>query len=91
MKLLLALPVAVFTFLLPLITGVAVRATPNKFWLWFYAGIPLLFIVSVILFCAVEKPGTKKEYKRPVENDELFDHLFVNKNKKTKLFRRLAS
>jgi hypothetical protein len=92
MKFLLAAPVFVFAFLLPLITGLGgKKQAPYKFWLCFYTGIPVLIIVSIILFCLRGHTAKPTGNIPPVENDEIFDHLFLDKRASIRISRRLAA
>ena len=88
MKFLLAVPLLIFAFLLPLITGLMAKSSPYQFWLWFYTSIPLLFVAGVIVICLPAISRKKARKLRPVENEEIFDHLFIGKNKSYILFRR---
>jgi hypothetical protein len=88
MKFLLAVPLLIFAFFLPLITALMVKDSPYKFWLWFYISIPLLFVTNVIIICLPAISRKKVEKLNPVENEEIFDHLFIAKNKSYMLSRR---
>lgn len=88
MKLLLAVPVLLFAFLLPLITGLMVKDSPYRFWLCFYISIAPPPTVSVIIFCLAGWCRQKAGKLEPVENEEIFDHLFISKNKSYMLSRR---
>jgi hypothetical protein len=81
MKFLFAALLLIFAFLLPLITGLIVKDSPYKFWLWFYISIPLLFVTSVIIICLPGRSRKNVEKLNPVENEEIFDHLFIEKIK----------
>ncbi|MEP7373044.1 MAG: hypothetical protein ABI675_06600 [Chitinophagaceae bacterium] len=79
MKILLTLSLVTLAFLLPLVTGLIAQES----WLWFYISIPLALIAAFIFVCL---PGvsTKKTRKlSPVENEEIFNHLFIRKNRRT--------
>ena len=88
MKFLLAVPLLIFVFLLPLITGLIINDSPYKFWLWFYISIPLVFVTSVVILCLPDRSREKAGKVKPVENEEIFDHLFIGKNKSFILFHR---
>ena len=81
MKFLLAVPLLIFAFLLPLITGVMAENSTYKFWLWFYTSIPLLFVAGMIVICLPAISRKKARKLNPVENEEIFDHLFIGKKK----------
>jgi len=77
MEFVFALPLAFTPFIIPLITGLMAKNLGRKFWPWFFIGIPLPLIANIILLCLPDK--TKKIIElNVVENDELFDHLFIN-------------
>ena len=91
MKILLAVPLMIFAFFLPLITGLMVKDSPYKFGLWFYISIPLLFVTSVIILCQPGRSGKKAGKLSPVENEEIVDHLFVSKDRRSMLSRQLVN
>ncbi len=60
---------------------VAGRTGKNpRSWFWFSAGFPVIGLC--ILLCLREKPKKRVNALRAVENDELFDHLFINQHSK---------
>ena len=75
----LTLPIIILAFLLPMVTGLIAQ----KYWLWFFISIPLALVASFILVCRPGiSAGTKKTIS-PVQNDEIFDHLFIHKMQRT--------
>ena len=82
------LPILILAFLLPVITGLIAQET----WLWVYVSIPLALVTSFILVCLPGITWKKTGKLSPVENDEIFDHLFINKTQKTYInFRKSRS
>jgi MFS family permease len=76
-----ALSLVLTPFILPFITGLMAKYFGRKFWPWFFIGIPLPLIANILLLCLPDK--TKKIIElRAVENDEVFDHLFINAHPK---------
>jgi len=61
--------------LVPLVSGFMATCHQRSFWLWFIIGLLLPFISNLLLLLLPEKT-TKNIATTPVENDELFDHLF---------------
>ena len=47
-----------------------------RFWSWVATGIPVNIIIGTFFL----SKGKQKEIA-PVENEEIFDHLFIRKNK----------
>ena len=71
---LLAIP---FAFL----AGQMAKDKKRKFWPWFFFGMALPFMGYAFVFFL--KPANEKNKMEPVENENLFDHLFIEKiNKK---------
>jgi hypothetical protein len=75
----LTLPIFILAFLLPMATGLI----PQESWLWLYVSIPLALVASFLLICLPRIPPKKAGKLSPVENEEVFDHLFINKTQKT--------
>ncbi len=55
----------------------------QEYWLWFYISIPLALIASLILVCLPGMPAKTKGKLSQVENEEIFDHLFIHKTRRT--------
>ena len=80
MEVVLALPLLCIPFLIPFVTGQMAVSFGRKFWPWFFLGFPLPFIACIILLCLPDKKKKKiTEAIKAVENDEVFDHLFITK------------
>lgn len=75
----LTLPIVILAFLLPMATGLIAQES----WLWIYVSIPLALVASFILVCLPGITWKKTGQLLPVENEEIFDHLFINKAQKT--------
>jgi hypothetical protein len=73
------LPIIILAFLMPLATGLI----GQEHWLWFYVSIPLALVVSFILVCLPGIPAKTNGKLAAVENEEIFDHLFIHKTRKT--------
>jgi hypothetical protein len=73
------IPIIILAFLMPLATGLIAQ----DYWLWIYISIPLALIASFILVCLPGITAKKKGRLSPVENEEIFDHLFIHKTGKT--------
>lgn len=82
MEFLFALPLLILPFLLPLATGLMAKSFGRKFGLWFCISIPLPFIANVILLCLPDRSAQKVVRLKPVESEEVFDHLFVKKDRR---------
>ena len=78
------LPIIILAFLMPLATGLIAQ----EYWLWFYISIPLALIASFILVCLPGISAKTREKLSPVENEEIFDHLFIHKTRKTSITLR---
>lgn len=76
MEVVIALPLLVLPFFFPLLTGFMAKSLGRKFWPWFFLGIPLPFVASIILLCLPVKRKKSVPAVNPVTNEELFDHLF---------------
>jgi hypothetical protein len=70
-----ALSLILLASLVPLVSGFMATCYQRNFWLWFVIGLLLPFISNFLLLLLPEK-RTKHGNATPVENDELFDHLF---------------
>jgi len=75
----------VFALLLvfvPVISGLMAKSFGRKFWPWFFVGTFLPLVTNVILLCLPDKTKKKPMNLKAVENDEIFDHLFISKRSK---------
>jgi len=70
-----ALSLILLASLVPLVSGFMATCHQRSFWLWFVIGLLLPFISNFLLLLLPEKE-IKHATTAPVENDELFDHLF---------------
>jgi hypothetical protein len=73
------LPIFVLAFLMPLATGLIAQ----EHWLWLYISIPLFLIASFVLVCLPGPRPKRKGKLSAVENEEIFDHLFIPKTRRT--------
>jgi hypothetical protein len=78
------LPIIILAFLMPVATGIIAQQS----WLWIYVSIPLALIASFILVCLPGISAKTREKLMPVENEEIFDHLFIYKPRKTNITLR---
>lgn len=65
----------------PIITGIMAKNNGRNFWIWFLIAVPLPLIAAVILLFLPDK-SKEKRITKPVENDEIFNHLFNKKQEK---------
>lgn len=72
MEFLFLIPVILIPYVLPVIAGMMAQRFGRRFWFWFWVSSPLPGIVHVVLLCLPDKSKPQK----PVENHELFNHLF---------------
>ena len=70
-----ALSLILLASLVPLVSGFMATCYRRNFWLWFFIGLLLPFFSNLLLLLLPEKQ-TQQGETAPVENDELFDHLF---------------
>jgi hypothetical protein len=54
----------------------------KSYWAWFILGLFLPLVAMGILFCLPRKRKKHAPELRAVENDEIFDHLFIVKHPK---------
>lgn len=68
--------------LLPLLTGLMAKRSGQQFWCWFGISLLLPIVANLILMYF---PGTAQQEKKikAVENEELFDHLFISNYKRS--------
>ena len=72
-----ALSLILLASVVPLVSGFLATCYKRNFWLWFALGILLPFLSNLLLLLLPDKSNEKVATK-PVENDELFDFLFIN-------------
>jgi hypothetical protein len=85
MDYILTLPLLAFPVLLPLLAGMIAINFDRKFWVWFCLGFILPVIAHIILLCLRNPAGKTKKELIPVEDEHLFDHLFIKKDKRYSL------
>jgi len=54
----------------------------KRYWTWLVLGVFLPLVAIGILFCLPRKRKKQATELRAVENDEIFDHLFIAKHPK---------
>ncbi|MEQ1675583.1 MAG: hypothetical protein ABL876_02705 [Chitinophagaceae bacterium] len=64
------------------VSGQKAKRCGRKFWPWFFIGTALPFIANIILHYLPGKLKPVPGEVRPVENSELFDHLFITPGSK---------
>jgi len=79
-----ALSLILLASLVPLVSGFMATCYHRSFWLWFAIGLLLPFISNLLLLVLPEKK-MRSSSTVPVENEELFDHLFTGAVKHHKL------
>jgi hypothetical protein len=88
MKILVNSPLLIFSFQVLLLVAVIIKNINH--WHGFFINLPGYFIASgIILFLSVKTRGEAKKVK-PVENEEIFDHLFLDKKITSVQLRRSA-
>ena len=94
MEVIFAIPVILVTLCWPVITGLAALSFGRRFWFWFFVGIPLPLIATIIVLCLPDKrqkinPIVSNEMK-PVSNEEIFNYLIddavTNKTNKNEIY-----
>ncbi len=85
MKLLAAIPLIFLPLFFPLLTGFMAKSLGRKFWAWFWLGAALPFVADIILLCLPVKKNKKPAVIKPVESDQIFDHLFIDEQQKQKI------
>lgn len=78
MEIIFALPLLLLPTILPLLSGLMAKNFGRKFWPWFILGIPLPLIANIILLCLPDKSEKKHPELTAVENEDIYDHLFIN-------------
>jgi MFS family permease len=81
MELFLALPFLLIPLVFPFIAGVMAQDSGRSFRLWFWLAIPFPVITHIILLCLPDKTKKPVYAAVVVENDEVFDHLFIEESK----------
>ena len=79
MEVLFTLPLIFLPLFLPLLAGLMARNFGRKFWSWFLIGLALPLVANIILLCLPDKAHQEMAHLEPVRNDQLFDHLFIEK------------
>ena len=69
-------PLVILPMLMPVLAGMMASFYGRNFWVWLLISIPLPFIANLLILALPDL--SEKEQPRPVENDELFDHLFLS-------------
>ena len=78
MEVILALPILIIPLIFPFISGQMAKCYGRKFWPWFCIGMALPFIANIILLCLPDKSKQKPTVVKAVDNEKIFDHLFIN-------------
>jgi hypothetical protein len=74
MKLLYALQLLIIHFAVSLAIGIMTNNLDYQFFSWVAMGVPVVLIIGFFFI-----PGNKRKKTGPVENEEIFDHLFISK------------
>jgi hypothetical protein len=78
MEIVIALPFLIIPLFFPVVSGLMARGFGRKFWPWFFMGLFLPLIANIILLCLPDRSKPKQLLVGgPVENEQLFDHLFA--------------
>ncbi len=64
------------------VSGRKAKRSGRKFWPWFFIGTVLPFVATIILHYLPRKLKPVAAAVRAVENNELFDHLFITPGSK---------
>jgi hypothetical protein len=70
------------SFRVAFVTASLAEEIGKGYWTWFILGVFLPLIAIAILFCLPRKSRKRVTELRAVENDEIFDHLFIAKHSK---------
>jgi MFS family permease len=77
MEIFFEIPLLIIPLLMPFFAGQMAKQFGRKFWPWFFIGIVLPMIANIILLILPDKSKNFTALK-PVENEDIFDHLFIN-------------
>lgn len=66
----------------PILGGLMAKSFGRNFWVWFAISCFLPFISCFIIVCLPYKKREAKKLRLPVQNEELFDHLFEEQEQK---------
>lgn len=78
MKLLYIIQLLIIHLAVSLTIGIMTDNLNYRFWTWVAIGVPVNLIIGGFFLS-----GNKTKEICPVENEEIFDHLFIRKNKKS--------
>jgi len=80
MEFVFALPILLIPFALPLMAGFMARRFGRSFRFWFWISFLLPFVSCIIILCLPDRSIEQ----RPVENEEIFNQLFLKSAHKIK-------
>ena len=83
MEFFLTIPFLLVPLLFPFTAGLIAQDAGRSFRLWFWLAIPFPIITHIVLLCLPDKTKSPKYKAMVVENDEVFDHLFIEEVKET--------
>ena len=64
------------------VTALIAEGVGKSYWTWFVLSFFFPLIASAILLCLPRESKKRVTELRAVENDEIFDHLFLDKHPK---------
>jgi len=70
------------SFRIASVTASLAENVGKGYWTWFVLGVFLPLIAIGVLYCLPRKSKKRVTELRAVENDEIFDHLFIGKHSK---------
>jgi hypothetical protein len=85
MEVVLALPLLIIPFIMPLIAGLMAKTYGRSFWTWFLIGIPLPFIANIILLCLRDKTAKSVSGLKAIRNEEKPDSIDNNEVEETEV------
>lgn len=63
------------------VTAGVAESIGKNYWTWFVFGV-LLPLIAIGILLSLRRRSKKVTELKPVENDEIFDHLFIAKHSK---------
>jgi hypothetical protein len=78
MEVVLAMPLLMVPFIMPLIAGLMAKTYGRSFWTWFFIGIPLPFIAQIILLCLPDKSVKKGSVLKAILKEEKPGETSIN-------------
>jgi hypothetical protein len=87
MEFFLTIPFLLVPLLFPFTAGLIAKDAGRSFHLWFWLAVPFPIITHILLLCLPDKSKKQTYTAVVVENDEVFDHLFIEEVKEPVTYR----